>query len=83
MALSASIAKTGHAPTSVTTTARVQLEKGESGSSITRIDLVTRGVVPGLAEADFLRLAEETRTGCIVSRALAAVPTTLDARLGT
>ena len=34
-------------------------------------------------EAEFKRVAEETRVGCIVSRALAAVPTQLDAQLST
>ena len=31
--------------------------------------------------AEFKKVAEETKTGCIVSRALAAVPMTLDADL--
>jgi lipoyl-dependent peroxiredoxin len=59
----------------------VHLEKGEAGFAITRIDLVTRGVVPGISDADFKRLAEATKTGCIVSRALSAVPMQLDAQL--
>jgi lipoyl-dependent peroxiredoxin len=82
MALSHAIASAGHQPTSVSTTAKVHLEKGEKGFSITRIDLTTRGVVPGLSEGDFQRFAEETKQGCIVSRALSAVPMTVDARLG-
>ncbi|MFI5310917.1 MAG: OsmC family peroxiredoxin [Gemmatimonadales bacterium] len=81
MALSAALAKGGHTPTSVTTTATVHLNKTDAGFAITGIDLVTRGVVPGVSEAEFMRLASETRTGCIVSRALAAVPMTLDAKL--
>lgn len=81
MALANALAMAGHVPTSVHTTAAVHAGKDESGFKISRIDLVTRGVVPGLSEAEFVRVAEETKTGCIVSRALAAVPMTLDAKL--
>jgi osmotically inducible protein OsmC len=81
MALSLALSSEGHVPTSIQTSATVHLEKGEKGFSITQIDLVTRGVVPGISEEDFKRLAEATKTGCIVSRALAAVPMSLDARL--
>jgi osmotically inducible protein OsmC len=81
MALSAALSTAGHVPTEVTTTATVHLNKGESGFAITGIDLVTRGTVPGITEAEFRRMAEATKTGCIISRALAAVPMTLDAQL--
>jgi osmotically inducible protein OsmC len=81
MALAHALATAGHVPKSVATTARVRLEKAGSGFGITGIDLVTRAEVPGVSAGDFQRMAEETRTGCIVSRALAAVPTTLDAQL--
>lgn len=81
MALSLALSNEGHVPTSIQTTATVHLEKGEKGFSISRIDLVTRGVVPGISDADFKRLAEATKTGCIVSRALSAVPMQLDAKL--
>ena len=81
MALSAALAKAGHVPKSVDTNAAVQLEKVGEGFGITRIDLVTRGVVPGVSEAEFLRMAEDTKVNCIVSKALAAVPMTLVATL--
>ncbi len=81
MALAAALAGAGHTVKSVFTTATVNLEKDDKGFSITRIDLVTRGDVPGLDPAEFERVAEETKTGCIVSRALAAVPMTLDVGL--
>ncbi len=81
MALSHALAGAGKAPTRVETTAKVQLEKGDKGFSITRIDLVTRGTVPGLSAAEFRSFAEDTKANCIVSRALAAVPMTLDAKL--
>jgi osmotically inducible protein OsmC len=81
MALSAGLGKAGHAPKSVHTTATVHLTKGDAGFSISGIDLVTRGDVPGLSAADFKKFAEETKAGCIVSRALSAVPMTVDAQL--
>lgn len=81
MALANGLAKAGHTPKSVHTTATVHLTPGAGGSSITGIDLVTRGDVPGLSAADFKKFAEETKMGCIVSRALSAVPMTVDAQL--
>jgi osmotically inducible protein OsmC len=85
MALSHALATAGKAPTSVETTAKVQIEKdappSNRGFSISRIDLVTRGKVPGLSAAEFQKFAEDTKQNCIVSRALAAVPMTLDAKL--
>ena len=83
MALGAALERAGHPATSITTKATVHLTKGEAGFSISGIDLVTRGVVPGVSEAEFQKAAEDTKTGCIVSRALSAVPMTLDAKLGT
>ncbi|HUX32287.1 MAG TPA: OsmC family protein [Gemmatimonadaceae bacterium] len=83
MALGAALERGGHPATSITTKATVHLTKGEAGFSISGIDLVTRGVVPGVSEAEFQKAAEDTKTGCIVSRALSAVPMTLDAKLGT
>ncbi len=81
MALAAGLASAGHPATSVVTTATVHLTKGASGFAITGIDLKTRGEVPGVSAAEFAKFAEETRTGCIVSKALSAVPMTLDAQL--
>jgi osmotically inducible protein OsmC len=82
MALGHALASAGHVATSIETTAKVTLDKVPEGFGITRIDLVTRGVVPGITAAQFQEFAEKTKTGCIVSRALAAVPMTLTATLG-
>jgi osmotically inducible protein OsmC len=81
MALSLALSLAGHPPTSIATTATVHLEKAGAGFTITGIDLKTRGLVPGVAAAEFIRLAEDTKTNCIVSRALASVPMRLDAQL--
>ena len=81
MALSNTLAQRGKPVTNVTTTAVVTADKTDAGFAITKIALTTRGVVPGLSAEEFKQVAEETKTGCIVSRALAAVPMTLDAAL--
>ena len=81
MALAHALATAGHPATSITTTATVHLTKGATGFSISGIDLTTRGVVPGVSAEVFLKMAEETKVNCIVSRALASVPMKLDAQL--
>jgi osmotically inducible protein OsmC len=83
MALSAGLTKAGHPPKTIETTAIVHLDKVGEGFSITGIDLTTRGQVPGISEPEFRQLAEEARTNCPVSRALAAVPMTLKASLSS
>ena len=70
----------GHPPKSLHTTATVHLEKQQAGFSVTGIHLALRGEVPGVSKEEFLRMAEETKKNCIISRAL-AVPMTLDAQL--
>ena len=81
MALSNALAQAGHVVTSVKTTAVVSANKTDAGFAVTGIALITRGVVPGLSAAEFQTFAEQTKTGCIISKALAAVPMTLDAQL--
>ncbi len=81
MALAARLSREGFTVNSVETTAKVYLEKGEAGFGISRIELVTRGSVVGIDDAAFKEAAEATKTGCIISRALSAVPTTIDAAL--
>ena len=81
MALANSLAKAGHVPTSVKTTASVHLGKDDKGFLITRIDLVVDATVPGVDDATFQDHATNTKTGCIISRALAANEITLQATL--
>lgn len=81
MALSLALAKAGHVPTSVHTTSKVHLEKRDDGYMIPLIELVTEGDVPGITDEEFQKLAEATKTGCPVSKALAAVEMTLSAKL--
>ena len=83
MALSLGLTTAGHPPTSLDTSAAVTLAKVGESFAITRIDLTLKGVVPGLSEADFKRLAEDAKKNCIISRAIANVPMTLDAKLAS
>jgi len=81
MQFSGVLGKNGFTPESIRTTARVHIDKDENGFTITAIDLATDARVPGIDNATFLRLANEAKATCPVSRALAAVPINLDARL--
>lgn len=83
MALAGGLGRAGFTPTSVETSASVHLEKGESGFRISRIELTTNAVVPGIDEATFAKEAEAAKAGCPVSQALAGVDIKLDARLST
>ncbi len=82
MALSNQLAQGGNVPDSVTTDAKVTLERVDGTPTITRIDLVTTGAVPGVSEEEFRRQAEDAKQNCIISRALGAVEeVTLQAEL--
>lgn len=71
MALSKALTDAGHPSTSVDTTASVLLERTDAGMTVTRIDLVTTGDVPGIDEAEFAKLADATKSACPISRLLA------------
>src|ERR1700689_4849316 len=74
MALSNILAKAGTPPDSVQTEATVTLRPVDGAPTITKIDLVTVGRVPGLDEAAFVEHALTAKAGCPVSRALAGGP---------
>jgi osmotically inducible protein OsmC len=81
MALSFILGNAGFNPTSVATTAKVHLEKVGEGFSITKIELTTEAQVPGIDDKTFQTHAESAKKGCPVSKALAATPITLQAKL--
>ena len=82
MALSNILAQGGNAPDSVRTDATVTLRMVDGVPTITKIELVTVGRVPGLDDAAFQQAAADAKAGCPVSRALAGVPEiTLEASL--
>jgi osmotically inducible protein OsmC len=71
MALSNVLAKDGHAPDELRTSATVTFQAGEG---ITGIALTVEGSVPGLDEEGFREAARTAKENCPVSQALAAVP---------
>lgn len=72
----------GNPPTRLSTTATVFLERVDDVPTITRIDLVTEGDVPGVDDATFQAHAKTAKEKCIISRALAGVGTiNLEAKL--
>lgn len=82
MALSLALESAGLEPKSVHTTAECTIEKGDGGFSITTMKLSVVGDVPGADAAVFRELAEKTRDGCPVSKALAGnVAIEVEARL--
>src|SRR6266542_390447 len=82
MALSNILAEHGHSPDVVRTVAKVHLRQKEEGPTIQRIDLETEGRVAEIDEDHFAEHAEEAKSGCVVSRALAGVEElTVTARL--
>ena len=82
MFLSKVLTDAGHPPTSVETSAKVHLEKTDAGQTVTRIELDTVGVVPGMDAADFDKHAEAAKAGCPISRLLApGTAITLTSRL--
>jgi osmotically inducible protein OsmC len=81
MALSAGLERAGYTANAVDTSARVQLERADSGFRISRIDLSTTADVPGIADAAFREQADTAKANCPVSKALAGVDIQLDARL--
>jgi osmotically inducible protein OsmC len=81
MALAGNLAQAGYTPEAVETTARVSIEKGSDGFSITRIELDTQATVPDIDEDTFLEQAQAAKETCPVSKALAATKINLKARL--
>jgi lipoyl-dependent peroxiredoxin len=70
MAFAKALSDAGFPPTSVETTASVHLDKTDAGMTVTRIDLDTVGVVPGVDQAEFAKLAEGAKANCPISRLL-------------
>ncbi len=81
MALANSLSKEGFKVNSIITDANVHLEKLEAGFTITKIELKTVGEVEGIDAATFAKHAEQTKSGCPVSRALTGPMIVLDAKL--
>jgi osmotically inducible protein OsmC len=82
MALSLGLESAGTPPKNIQTSANVKLDKDGDGFTITSIELTTEADVPGIDAAKFQTVAEATKKGCPVSKALAGVKNiTLNATL--
>jgi len=80
MALSAKLGEAGFTPTSLDTRADVDLSM-EGGPQLSQIRLKVVAVVPGIDAATFRAVADDAKQNCPVSKALSAVPVSLDAEL--
>ncbi|MDR3609750.1 MAG: OsmC family protein [Ignavibacteriaceae bacterium] len=81
MALANSLASAGFKVNSVSTEDKVHIEKLESGFTITKIEMNSEADVEGIDNATFQRHANETKTGCPVSKALNVKEIILNAKL--
>lgn len=78
MALSHALGQNGTPPETIETTASVTFVPG---TGISGSHLNVNAVVPGLSAEDFDRIAEDAKSGCPVSQALAGIEITLEATL--
>ena len=72
MALSMILGDAGHTPERLAAKATVSLDQVEGGFAITAVHLDLTARVPGLAQAEFEKLANEAKAGCPVSKVLNA-----------
>ncbi len=80
MNLSGKLTEAGFTITSLDTRAEVDLSM-EGGPSLSAIRLKVKGDVPGIDAAKFREIAADAEKTCPVSKALSAVPITLEAEL--
>ena len=80
MALSAKLTEAGHPPESLDGSAEVDLSL-EGGPTLSHIRLKMKAVIPGIDESKFRAIADDAKQNCPVSKALSAVPISLEAEL--
>jgi len=80
MALSAQLGGANLTPSSIETSATLNLEKLDSGWTITKIHLDVVGRVPGASDETFQKLAADAKANCPVSKVLKA-DITMNAKL--
>ncbi len=71
MFLAAQLTEAGHPPTRIDTTATVHLG---AGPTVTKIELDTVAVVPGVSKEVFDQKVDFSKKNCPISKALAAIP---------
>lgn len=80
MQLSALLGKAGLVPDQIATTAVVTFENMEQGWTVTESHLEVSASIPEATPESFAKLADEAKTGCLMSRLLHTT-VTLDAKL--
>lgn len=80
MALSAKLTEAGFPPESIDTRAEVDLSM-DGGPQLSAIRLKTRAKVPGIDAVKFREIADDAKQNCPISKALSAVPLSLEAEL--
>jgi osmotically inducible protein OsmC len=81
MAMSVGLEKAGLTADSIEAKSTVTLETKPEGAEITQVHLDVVASIPGADDAQFQRIAEETKTGCPVSKLLKGAQITMSARL--
>ena len=83
MAFSKALTDLGFPPTTIETTASVHLDKTDAGMTVTRIDLDTVGIVPGIDDVQFQSAAIGAKENCPISRLLSpGAAIAVNAKLG-
>lgn len=80
MQLSALLGKAGLVPDQIATTAVVTFENLDQGWTVTESHLEVTASIPGATTESFAKLADEAKTGCLMSRLL-KTNVTMDAKL--
>tara|TARA_B100001179_G_scaffold199999_1_gene160269 strand:+ start:2314 stop:2766 length:453 start_codon:yes stop_codon:yes gene_type:complete len=82
MQLSHMLAEAGHPADKLETEAIVAVEEAEGGGfKIASSHLKLNGVVPGIDHDKFMKLANEAKSGCPLSKALAGTEISMEAKL--
>ena len=80
MQLSALLGKAGLVPDQIATTVVLSFENLEQGWTVTESHLEVKASIPGTTAKSFAKMAEDAKTGCLMSRLLKAT-VTMDAKL--
>ena len=80
MQLSALLGKAGLVPDQIATTAVVTFENLDQGWTVIESHLEVNASIPGATPESFAKLAEDAKTGCLMSRLLKTT-VTMDAKL--
>ena len=81
MALGHALDQAGNTAEKIETSAEVTLGKSTEGFAISEILLKTKAKVKGIEKAKFMDIAEQTKKGCPVSKALTGTTIKLEAEL--